>query len=69
LPPAGTPLQSLIRLFQFALPRGELENPPSPRGRLWCAKQQFTPSNTVYKICIDFLTILWHNIPKESLMV
>ena len=32
---------SLIRLFQFALPRGELENPPSPRGRLWNDKFQF----------------------------
>jgi hypothetical protein len=33
---------SLIRLFQFTLAWGELENPPSPRGRLSCAKQQFT---------------------------
>jgi hypothetical protein len=32
---------SLIRLFQFTLAWGELENPPSPRGRLSCAKQQF----------------------------
>ena len=32
---------TLIRLFQFALPWGKLENPPSPRGRLWYDKQPF----------------------------
>ena len=31
---------SLIRLFRFALNRGKSENPPSPRGRLWCVKPQ-----------------------------
>ncbi len=37
----GASIISLIRLFQFALSWGELENPPSPRGRLWCDKSQF----------------------------